>query len=353
MNFELLKTLCETPSIPSREEQMRAVVVEEMHALTDKISIDAMGNVIGLKRGNGGPRVMIAAHIDEIGFIVKHIDDNGFIRIHPIGGWDPRTMVAQRVHVHGFAGQSLLGALMPASKPIHLMTADDHKKAPKIANFFVDVGLPGDKVKELVEIGDMVTMARTTERIGDLVMSKAMDNRISVFIMLEALRALKEHDCDILAVATVQEEIGLRGAVTAAFSLEPDIGIALDVTLAMDYPGSTESDKISSLGNGVAIKIVDSSMVSHPKLVRHLRDIAKKHDIAHQLEILPFGGTDAGGIQRSRHGVPSVTLSIPTRYVHTVNETAAVSDIEATISLLTRFLEEAHTRQYGYQQDIR
>ena len=352
MNFELLKKLCETPSIPSREEQMRAVVVEQMHALTDDISIDAMGNVIGLKRGNGGPRVMIAAHIDEIGFIVKHIDEKGFIRIHPIGGWDPRTMVAQRVYVHGFTGETLLGALMPASKPIHLMTADDHKKAPKIANFFVDVGLPGDKVKELVEIGDMVTMARTTERLGDLVMSKAMDNRISVFVMLEALRAIKDHECDILAVATVQEEIGLRGAVTAAFSLEPDIGVALDVTLAMDYPGSTESDKISSLGDGVAIKIVDSSMISHPKLVRHLRDIAKTHDIAHQLEILPFGGTDGGGIQRSRHGVPSVTLSIPTRYVHTVNETAAVSDIEATISLLTRFLEEAHTRQYGYQRNI-
>lgn len=352
MNIELLKKLCESASIPSREEKMRRVVFEEMTSLTDNVSIDAMGNVIGIKHGTGGPRVMIAAHIDEIGFIVKHIDDNGFIRIHPMGGWDPRTMVAQRVYVHGFSGQTLLGALMPCSKPIHLMMGEDGKKGPKIADFFVDVGLPGDEVKELVEIGDMVTMARTAERVGHMVMSKAMDNRVSVFVMLEALRALGSHDCDILAVATVQEEVGLRGAITAAYSLEPDIGIALDVTLALDYPGSTEQDKITSLGKGVAIKIVDSSLICHPKLVRHFRDVAKKHDIAHQLEILPFGGTDAGAIQRSRHGVPSISLSIPTRYVHTVNEMVAISDIQATISLLARYLEEAHTRQYGYQNDM-
>lgn len=353
MNFELLKKLCETASIPSREEQMRAVVVEEMDSLTDSISIDTMGNVIGIKRGKGGPRVMIAAHIDEIGFIVKHIDDKGFIRIHPMGSWDPRTMVAQRVYVHGFSGQTLLGALMPASKPIHLMSAEDHKKAPKIAQFFVDVGLPADKVNELVEVGDMVTMARSAEQVGNMVMSKAIDNRVSVFVMLEVLRTVKEHECDILAVATAQEEVGLRGATTAAFSLEPDIGIAIDTTLAVDYPGSTKQDEITSLGNGVAIKIIDSSLICHPKLVRHFRDVAKEHDISHQLEILPFGRTDAGGIQRSRHGVPSITLSIPTRYIHTVNEMAAVSDIEATISLLARYLEEAHTRHYGYEQDIK
>jgi endoglucanase len=212
----------------------------------------------------------------------------------------------------------------------------------------VDVGLSGDRVKELVEVGDPVTLARTCERVGDNVTSKTLDNRVSVFVMLEALRALGEHQADVLAVATVQEEVGLRGATTAAYHLRPDIGLAVDVTLAGDIPGGAGQDQITQLGNGTAIKIMDGSLLCHPKLVRHFRDVAEKHDIKYQLEVLPRGGTDAGGIQRSRGGVPSFTLSVPCRYVHTVNETAAVADIEATINLLARYLEEAHTRSYSY-----
>jgi endoglucanase len=216
---------------------------------------------------------------------------------------------------------------------------------------YVDLGLPGDKVKTLVEIGDMVTMARTAEIVGDNVASKTLDNRLSVFIMIEAIRALGDHACDVYAVATTQEEVGLRGATTAAYALEPDIGIALDVTLANDFPGPTEPDHVTKLGKGTAIKVMDSSLICHPKLVRHFRDVAEKNDIQYQLEILPRGGTDAGGIQRSRGGVPSFTLSTPTRYVHTVNEMAAISDIEASINLLARYLEDAHTRDYGYADE--
>lgn len=352
MNFELLKKLCELPGIASREEQLRSLVIEEMRTLADDVSLDAMGNVIGIKRGRGGPRVMLAAHMDEIGFLVSYVDDKGFIRVQPVGGWNPRTMVAQRVYVQGYAGKTLLGALMPSAKPIHLMSEEDHKKTPKVEEFFVDVGLPGSEVKKLVEVGDMVTMARTAERVGNMVMSKAMDNRVSVFVMLEALRALRTHDCEVYAIATTQEEVGLRGAITAAFAVEPDIGIAIDVTLAMDFPGPMEEEKITHLGKGVAIKIMDSSLICHPKLVRHFRDVAASHDIPYQLEILPRGGTDAGGIQRSRGGVPSITLSIPTRYIHTVNEMSAVADIEGAITLLARYLEDAHTRSYGYAGDM-
>ncbi len=350
MNFDLLKKLCETPGISSREERMRTVVVEELKGLTDSITFDAMGSVIAIKHGKpGAPKVMLAAHMDEIGFMVKFIDDKGFIRLQPVGGWDPRVMVAQRVYVHGFSGRSLLGALMPASKPIHMLTPEEMNKPPKIEELYVDIGLPADKVRSLVEIGDMITMARTTERVGDMIVSKTLDNRVSVFVMIEALRALKSHDCEILAVATTQEEVGLRGATTAAFALQPDVGIALDITLANDFPGPAEFDHVTKLGHGTAIKIMDSSLLCHPKLVRHFRDIAEKHKIKHQLEVLPRGGTDAGGIQRSRGGVPSFTLSIPTRYVHTVNEMAHVGDIEATIALLAKYLEEAHTRKYGYE----
>lgn len=352
MNFDLLKRLCETPGVPSREEPIRALVMEELRPLTNSVTVDTLGNVIGLKRGSGGPRVMIAAHMDEIGFLVKHIDDKGFIRLQPVGGWDPRSMVAQRVWVHGFAGRSLLGVLMPGTKPIHLQTPEDANKAPKIEEFFVDLSLPADEVKALVEVGDTVTMARTCELVGNNVVSKTLDNRVSVFVMIEAVRLVGEHVCDILAVATTQEEVGLRGATTAAHALEPDIGIAVDVTLANDFPGPADHERVTQLGAGPAIKIMDSSLLCHPRLVRHFRDIAQAHGIPYQLEILQRGGTDAGGIQRSRGGVPSFTLSIPTRYVHTVNETAAVADIEASISLLARFLEECHTRRYGYGDEL-
>jgi endoglucanase len=288
--------------------------------------------------------------MDEIGFMVKYVDDKGFVRLHPVGGWDPRTMMAQRVYVHGFKGDTLLGALMPAAKPIHVLTEEEKKKQLTVDEYYVDLGLPVDKVKSMVEIGDMVTMARTTERMGDCVVSKTLDNRVSVFVMIEALRAIGAHKSDILAVATTQEEVGLRGAITAAYALEPQIGIALDITLANDFPGTQEYEQITRVGAGPAIKLMDSSLICHPKLVRHFRDVAEKHKIKYQLEILSRGGTDAGGIQRSRGGVPSFTLSIPTRYVHTVDETASVADIENCITLLARYLEEAETRDYGYAE---
>jgi len=352
VNFDLLKRLCETPGISGREERMRALVIEELRPLVDSVECDAMGSVIAKRKGSGtGPRVMLAAHMDEIGFMVKHVDERGFLRLQPVGGWDPRNLVAQRVWVHPREGDSLLGALMPAAKPIHLLTPEEANKPPKMEEMYVDLGLPGERVRELVEVGDPVTMARTCERMGDAVVSKTLDDRVSVFVMIEALRAVGSHQCCILAVATTQEEVGLRGAQTAAYALEPDIGIAIDVTLANDFPGPSDHERITEMGKGTAIKIMDSSLICHPKLVRHFRDVAEKHGIPYQLEILSRGGTDAGGIQRSRSGVPSFTLSVPTRYVHTVNETAAVSDIQASIDLLARYLEEAHTREYGYGID--
>ncbi len=354
-NFDLLKQLCETPGISSREGQMRKLVAQSLRPLADSLEADAMGNLIAVKKGaDGGPKIMIAAHLDEIGFMVKYIDDKGFLRLLPVGGWDPRVMVAQRVIVHGFGGQTLRGALMPAAKPIHLLSAEDANKPPKIDEFFVDLGLSGEQVKAQVEPGDMVTMDRTCERVGEMVVSKSLDNRLSVFVMIEALRRLQNTpiQATLLAVATTQEEVGLRGAITAAYALQPDIGIALDVTLANDFPGPSEAEQVTQLGSGAAIKIADSSLLCHPKLARHFRDVAEAKKIPYQLELLPRGGTDAGGIQRSRGGVPSFTLSIPTRYVHSVNEMAHVGDIEAAIALLAAYLEEAHTRNYGYADDL-
>lgn len=345
-NYDLLKSLCETPGVSGREDAIRALVTRELQPLTDDISVDTLGSVVAVKKGTGGPRIMLAAHMDEIGFLVKFIDDKGFLRLHPVGGWDARTMVAQRVYVQGFAGETLLGTLMPAAKPIHQLTPEERSKPAKIDESFVDLGLPGARVKELVEVGDMVTMARTTERVGDNVVSKSLDDRLCLFVMIEALRVVGTHQAEIIAVATVQEEVGVRGAITAAHALKPDVGIALDVTLANDFPGPPEHEYVSTLGKGPAINIMDSMSISNPKLVKHLRRVADQNSIPYQLDMLSGGGTDAAAIQTVHAGVPVVTLSLPTRYIHTVNEMANVSDIEATITLLARYLEDAHTGQY-------
>lgn len=346
MRLDLLKQLCEAAGIPGYEDRIRALVIPELEAVCDEVSVDALGNVIGLKRGGGaGPRrkVMLAAHMDEIGFMVKHISDDGFLRLQPLGGFDPRALFQQRVSVHARDGRVYRGVLAPAAKPAHLLTPAESGKAPQLAELYVDLALPGEKVKAAVEVGDMVTLDRTTEEIGDCVIGKAMDDRLSVFIMIEALRALRSTDCDIYAVATTQEEVGLRGATTSAYAIDPDISIALDVTLAMDLPGAAGEDQVTKLGAGTAIKLMDSSLICHPKLVRAFRDTAEAEQIPYQLEILSRGGTDAGAMQRVRGGSAAFTLSTPTRYVHTVNEMVHKTDVQAGIDLLARVLERAHT----------
>jgi endoglucanase len=347
LNIDLLRRLCEAPGIPGREDEVRAVVVDELRTIVDDVTIDSMGNAVGLRRGDGGPKVMIAAHMDEIGFFVSHIDDKGFLRLQPVGGFDARVLIAQRVLVHGHEGEILRGALQIAAKPIHLLDPSDIKP-PKIEELFVDLGLSVDAVRERVEVGDMVTMDRTLETVGDCVMSKSLDDRLGVYVMLEAVRAAASGKAEIYAVATTQEEVGLRGARTSAYAIDPDISIALDVTLAMDIPGSQSHAQITALGDGAAIKIMDSSVLSNNKLVRHFRELAKANDIPHQMEILPRGGTDAGVTQLARAGNPAITLSIPTRYVHSVNEMASVTDIDACVTLLARFLDDAGSRDYGF-----
>ena len=345
MRLELLKQLTEAAGIPGYEDRLRAIVIPELEAVCDEVSVDALGNVIGVKRGTGSePRrkVMLAGHIDEIGFMVNYISDEGFLRLQALGGFDPRALFQQRVMVHASDGKSYRGVLAPAAKPAHLLSEAERGKSPQLGELYVDLALPGETVKTAVGIGDMVTLDRTTEEIGDCVIGKAMDDRLSVFVMIEAMRALRDTACDIYVVATTQEEVGLRGATTSAYAIAPDISIALDVTLAMDLPGGAPEDRITKLGAGTAIKLMDSASISHPKLVRFFRDVADAEKIPYQLEILPRGGTDAGAMQRVRGGSAAITLSTPTRYVHTVNEMVHKTDVQAGIDLLARVLERAH-----------
>jgi endoglucanase len=346
LNEALLQRLIETPGVPGREDRQRDIARRELDDLTDEIRTDHLGSVIGTKRGRDDVRVMVAAHMDEIGFLVKHVDEKGFIRLHALGGHDPANMVSQRVIVTTANGVTLRGALQPVRKPPHLARGEE-QKPPKAEDFFVDLGMGAQEVKETVGVGDYVTMDRTLERVGDNYLGKAMDDRVGVFVMIEALRALREHEATIHAVATSQEEVGLRGAEASGSALAPTVVVALDITLAMDVPGTQDEGRITELGKGVALKIMDSHSISHPRLVEHFQKIADREGIPHQTEILPSGGTDAGGVQRLHGGIPAITLSVPCRYVHTPNEMVSAADVQACITLLARYLEEAHTGDYA------
>jgi tetrahedral aminopeptidase len=348
MNIPLLKRLTEAHGVPGQEDAIRAIVREEMQGLGE-ISVDSMGSLHCVRKGKGAnpKKLMIAAHMDEIGFVVKFIEKEGFLRLQPLGGWDPRQMASQRVVVGAKEGP-LKGLLVYGTKPAHLLSDAEKKEGPKMEGYFVDLGLPAEEVQKRISKGDPVTMDRGLLEVGNHLACKAMDDRCGLYVMIEALRAAKDPSVEVHAIATVQEEIGLRGAAASGAGIAPHICVALDVTLANDIPGVPEVDQITKLGDGAAIKFMDSSLLCHPKVFAHFRDLAEKHKIKHQIEVLPMGGTDAGAIQRLHGGIPSFTLSIPTRYIHTVNETVHPADVDAAVELLARFIEDAHNGDYTY-----
>jgi putative aminopeptidase FrvX len=340
MNRKLLKTLCETPGAPGREEKIRDIVREGLQGKVDKVWTDAIGNIIALRKGKGAGRrkkLMISAHMDEIGFMVNHIDDRGFLRFVPLGGFDPKTLAAQRVIVHG--KKDLLGVL--GSKPIHIMSEEERKQGPKLEHYYIDVGLPGEKVKELVSPGDVVTRQRELVSVGDGVNCKSFDDRVGVYVMLEGFGAAKKQNVDVYLVGSAQEEVGIRGAQVAADAIKPDYGIALDITLANDGPDGKPQETVTKLGEGAAIKIMDSSVISNHKMVEFARALAEKRKIPYQMEILPRGGTDTSMMQRDG-GAAAFCISIPTRYVHTHVEMIHPQDVDACVDLLAACIEEIH-----------
>lgn len=334
MNTSLLAEICKAPGAPGYEEPVRKIVLREIEGLCDEITVDNMGNVYAIRRGKSDKRVMIGAHMDEIGFMVTHIDDKGFVRFTTLGGFDPKTLTAQRVIVHG--KEDVLGVM--ASKPIHVMTQDERNKVAKLSDYFVDTGLSAEKVKELISIGDVITRERELVEMGDCVNCKSLDNRVSVFIAIELLKNLqgKELPYDVYTVFTVQEEVGLRGANVSALKIQPHFGFGLDTTIAFDLPGAAAHEMITKLGEGAAIKMMDASTICDARMVRYMKEVAERNSIKWQAEILTAGGTDTAGIQRmSPGGSIAGAVSIPTRHLHQVIEMAHKDDIKASIALLT------------------
>jgi endoglucanase len=338
IDFDLLKRICEIPGPPGFEKPIRDLVVELARPFVDDVSIDAMGNVIALKKGSTEKRVMVAAHLDEISFIVTHIDEEGFIRFHTLGGFDPKTLTAQRVIIHG--EEDVVGVM--GSKPVHLMKPEEKTKVTTIQDYYIDTGLPGDEVRKRISVGNPITRERSLIRMGSCVNGKSLDNRVSVYILLKALERLKDKTVpyDIYATFTVQEEVGLRGAMSSAGHINPHFGFGLDVTVAYDLPGAQPHEVITKLGGGAAIKIMDGSTICDYRMVSFLKKTAEENGIKWQAEILTAGGTDTAGIQRyGKDGSIAGAISIPLRHLHQVIEMAHTEDIEGCIQLLTKALE--------------
>ena len=347
MNISLLKSICETAGAPGFEDRVRQLVLREISGIVDEVSVDNLGNVTAIKRGkNSDKKVMIAAHMDEIGFIVTHVDDNGFVRFHTLGGFDPKTLTAQRVILHG--EKDLIGVM--GSKPIHVMSAEERTRVPKTTDYFIDLGMSKKEVEKYISVGDPITRERELIEMGDCVNCKSIDNRVSVFILIETLKLLKSFPYDVYAVFTVQEEVGIRGAQVSAMEIKPDFGFGLDTTIAYDVPGASAHERITELGKGAAIKIMDSRTICDYRMVKYMKEIASKNKVKTQMEILPAGGTDTMGIQRSSPGGSIAgAVSIPTRHIHQVIEMAHKDDIHQSINLLIACIENLEDYDWRFK----
>jgi endoglucanase len=343
--MKLLQELCETPGISGREQAIIDIMTRELQHTADYVTVDQMGNVLGFKKGQKEePKtVMIAGHMDEIGFVVSYIDKDGFLHFSRRGGHIPKVLLSQRVKI--FGRQELVGVVEGA--PAILAEPEDRKKVSELKDLYIDVGMKKEELETLVELGDIIVLDRKFIEQGDMYMAKAFDNRVGCYIVLETMRRLQKTEVDVYAVGTAQEEVGIRGAMSAAKEINPDFGIAIDVTAAFDTPDVKEHQRITQFGKGVAIKINDQASISNHGIVEFMKATARKYDIPYQLEILPFGGTDAAGMQRFGKG-PVCTLSVPTRYVHSPNEMIHKNDLEAAINLLVKFIEECEQCQLAF-----
>lgn len=332
----LLEMLSNTNGTSGYEYTLQDLIVSAFDEYSDEIKTDRMGNIIALKKGansSNNIKIMIAAHMDEIGLMVKDIEDNGFLRFTSIGGIDPRTILGQEVIVHGI--EDLFGVV--GSKPPHLQDPADANKAIKMEDMTIDLGFSKEEVEKKVSIGDTITINRKLLNLqNNRIAGKAIDDRAGIAVLFQCIQELKniKHDADVYFVSTVQEEVSMAGALTSTFSINPDIGIAVDVGFGTT-PELSKSNSIE-LGEGPGITLGGNI---HPGLRKKLVDIAKEFNIPYQMEINAGPtGTDARAMQITREGIPSLVLSVPLRYMHTSVEVIDMIDIKNTAKLLAFYI---------------
>jgi endoglucanase len=337
-NLEKLSNAC---GVTGREEEVRNLLIKLMKPHADEIVVDKLENVIAVKKGKkGSPKVMLAAHMDEVGLMVKTVTKEGFIQFAKMGGIDDRILLAQKVIVHTQKGP-LPGVI--GSKPPHIQKEDERKKVVTYDQLFIDIAAENrkDANNKGVKVGDPVSFDVKYAKLGkDVVTGKAFDDRVGCAIMIEALKQLESTDCTIYAVGTVQEEVGLRGVTTAAFGVDPDVGIALDVTIAGDVPGVNEFDTSVKMGKGPVLTVADSGLITHPKVLRLLLDVAEENKIGYQLETGLPGSTDAARMSLTRQGVPSGTVSVATRYIHSPVCMLSLKDAENSAKLTAAAIQK-------------
>lgn len=342
MELELLKKLTEVDGISGHERQVRNLVEEELIKVIGKenISYDNIGSLIA-KKGNVGPKIMLAGHMDEIGMIVTKITEEGFIKFQTIGGWWSQVMLAQQVTLTTSNGKRIVGVI--GSKPPHILSPEERKNAFKIDNMFIDIGVKSkeEAFKLGIKIGDMIAPAFDFKVLAneDSLLAKAWDNRIGVAIMIDVIKELQneEHNNIVYGVATVQEEVGLRGAKTASNIVNPDISIAVDVGIAKDTPGTDGSTK---MGDGPMLLIYDSGLVGHVGLREVFVKTAEEHNIPFQYDYLSRGGTDAGAMHLAHSGSPAISLCIPSRYIHSHASMISKSDFENCVKLVVEVIKK-------------
>jgi len=337
---EVLEKLSNACGIVGREEEVRGLMKKFLKPYVDDIKEDKMGNVIGIKEGKKkAPKVMLAGHMDEIGLLVKTISKEGFLQFAKLGGIDDRILMAQNVLVYTEKGP-LRGII--GSRPPHIQKEEERKKVPSYDELFIDVGAESfEEVKRMgVKIGDTVGFDVKFAKINkNIITGKALDDRIGCAVIIEALRRLEKTDCTVYAVGTVQEEVGLRGAQTAAFGIYPDVGLAIDVTVAGDVPGVREVEAPIKMRKGPSLTVADAGLITHPKVLRMLVDVAEKNKIPYQLETGLPGSTDAARMALTREGVPSGVISVPTRYIHSPTSMLNLVDVENTVKLTVAAIE--------------
>ncbi len=329
MNTKLLKKLCDIPAIPGDEGAVRDFAVSELAKYAKDISVDTMGNVIAHIGGKGG-KLVVDAHMDEVGFMVSHIDEKGFVRVHALGGMDAKVFYGQRLVVHGL---KTLYAVVAAIPP-HVSKAGGASGVPEIEDCVLDLGLSADKVRKYVKVGDAVTFDTELRETEDAVISRAIDDRVGIFVILEMLAAKPKPSCDLFVTLTVQEEPGLRGARLITPALEPDFVLVLEGTVTMDLPGIPAHKTLANVGKGPEIRLSDRYLVADREFSFFIKSVADKKKIPSQITVKKAGGTNATAMQVTGRGSKAAVVSVPTRYLHSPSSVAYKSDIEATIKLV-------------------